>query len=162
MTCFENIDGTRARQWIKVLIESQNNFWWKLQLRCKIDPTNSESYRKICPKESQHHFFFSHITIPNGDTAYTGWHLLGYPHDDGQAGQRQADQQHHQEEEVGAGRSEGPGGRAAVVHQGHLATRSATTTTTTTTTHYPHEEEVASYKYHTLPIILACILVNVL
>lgn len=38
-------------------------------------------------------------------------------------GQCQANQQHSQEEEVGAGGSERTGGRAAVIHQGHLQGR---------------------------------------
>ena len=49
-------------------------------------------------------------------------YLLCHTERDGQAGQSQAYQQHHQEEEVGAGGSERTCGWTAVVDQRHLQT----------------------------------------
>lgn len=51
---------------------------------------------------------------------------LRYANNDGQTCQRQADQQDTQEEEVGAGRSERPRGRTAVIYQRNLGSESRT------------------------------------
>ena len=59
----------------------------------------------------------------NTDGRERGHDSLGHADHDGQTGQSQADQEDHQEEEVGAGRPERTGGGAAVVDQGHLAGR---------------------------------------